>query len=54
MQFTEIVTKVALTIDSEASRQKAETLLAKAEKICIVSNSLTAQKRLEIELIVEQ
>ena len=54
MQFTEIVTKVALTIDSEASRQKAETLLAKAEKICIVSNSLTAQNRLKIELIVEQ
>lgn len=53
MQFTEIVNKVALTIDSETSRQKAETLLAKAEKICIVSNSLTAQKRLEIEIVIK-
>ena len=53
MQFTELVTKVVLTIDSEVSRQKAETLLAKAEKICIVSNSLTAQKRLEIEIITK-
>ncbi|MFT6551145.1 MAG: peroxiredoxin-like protein [Zhongshania marina] len=53
MQFTEITTKVQLVIDAESARQKAETLLAKAEKICIVSNSLTAQKHLQIEILIQ-
>tara|TARA_R110001592_G_scaffold61158_22_gene186283 strand:+ start:12835 stop:13269 length:435 start_codon:yes stop_codon:yes gene_type:complete len=52
MQFTEIVTRVVLTVEHEDSRSKAEKLLAKAEQICIVSNSLTATKHLEIEIII--
>ncbi|MEX1664779.1 OsmC family protein [Zhongshania arctica] len=52
MQFTEIVTRVVLTVEHEDSRSKAEKLLEKAEQICIVSNSLTATKHLEIEIII--
>lgn len=54
MQFTEIVTKVVLTVEHEDSRLKAEKLLGKAEQICIVSNSLTATKHLEIEIVVHK
>ena len=50
MQFTEILTRVSLTIADESARAKATTLLEKAEKICIVSNSLTAVKKLEIQI----
>ncbi|MFT7404454.1 hypothetical protein [Zhongshania sp.] len=54
MQITEIVTKVVVTLEHEDSRSKAEKLLAKAEQICIVSNSLTAAERLEVEIIIRK
>jgi organic hydroperoxide reductase OsmC/OhrA len=42
---------VTLLVADAASRSKAETLLRKAEKICIVSNSLSAKKCLEINVL---
>jgi peroxiredoxin-like protein len=54
MQFTEIISKVVLTVGDEDSRSKAEKTLEKAEQICIVSNSLTATKRLESEVFVRK
>jgi len=51
MLFTKINTKVKLQLKDVASKDKAETLLKKAEKICLVSNSLSAEKHLEIEIV---
>ncbi|MEX1670071.1 OsmC family protein [Zhongshania guokunii] len=51
MLFTTITTKVKLQLKDIDSKSKAETLLKKAEKICIVSNSLSAEKHLEIEIV---
>jgi peroxiredoxin-like protein len=51
MLFTKITISVTLLVADAASRSKAETLLRKAEKICIVSNSLSAKKCLEITVL---
>ncbi len=51
MLFTKITISVTLLVADAASRSKAETLLRKAEKICIVSNSLSARKYLKINVL---
>ncbi|WP_373077715.1 OsmC family protein [Zhongshania sp.] len=53
MLFTKITTSVKLLISDPAGKSKAETLLRKAEKICIVSNSLMAEKCLEMTVVSE-
>lgn len=53
MLFTDIVTKVRLTVADESLRPKAEKLLKKAEQVCLVSNSLLSTKRLEIEVVID-
>ena len=50
-QFTEITTKATLTIPAGGNKEKAEKLLSKANDICLVTNSLTSEKYLEIEVI---
>jgi peroxiredoxin-like protein len=53
MKFTEITTKVKLTIGNDVDKQKAIKLIEKSESICLVTNSLTASLKLEYEIIVE-
>ena len=51
MMFTSIKTSVRLLVSDPVTKAKGEMLLRKAEKICIVSNSLTAEKYLEVNVI---
>jgi organic hydroperoxide reductase OsmC/OhrA len=50
-RFTKITTRVRLVIPAGADAAKAQHLLAKAEKGCPISNSLTAEKHLETEIV---
>ena len=49
-RFTEITNRVTLKLTAGASESQAERLLQKAEQVCLISNSLTAEVRLEIAL----
>ena len=51
--FTKILSKVRLVILSENDRAKAEKLLYKAEKACLISNSLSAELALEPVITIE-
>ena len=53
MKFTEITTKVRLLISDQAAKDKALKLLNKAEAICLVTNSLTAELKLECDIVIE-
>lgn len=50
VQFTEFTTRVKLSLPAGSSRDKATRLLEKAEQTCFVTNSLTADNHLEIEI----
>ena len=52
-QFTTVVTKVNLVIAANESIEKAELLLHKADKSCLVSNSLTTETALECVVTIE-
>lgn len=54
VKFTELVSKVVLTIDSETDPQKAERLVQKAEQVCLISNSLNCAHHLQVEIKTEQ
>lgn len=47
VQFTEFATVATLELPADASREKAERLLEKAEQTCFITNSLKAENRLE-------
>jgi peroxiredoxin-like protein len=51
-RFTEIHNKVTLQVAAGANEQRAQSLLEKAEKICLISNSLNAQVHLECHVVV--
>ena len=51
-QFTGFKVKARLTIAEEQYRKKAETILEKAEKYCLISNSMKAPAHLETEVII--
>ena len=51
-QFTGFTVKAILTIPPEMNRAKAETILEKAEKYCLVTNSMKAESHLEATVIV--
>ncbi|HSI71351.1 MAG TPA: OsmC family protein [Gillisia sp.] len=51
--MTEVVLKPVLTIPNEAEREKAEKIMIKAEKACLISNSITSKIHLETEVLVE-
>ena len=51
--FTEITTKVKLTITDPNDKERAIKLLEKSESICLVSNSLKSTLMLECDIIVE-
>ena len=50
MQFTELHIKASLKIPADADADRARKLLEKAEQTCFITNSLKAQKALEIEV----
>ena len=51
-QFTGFVTKATLTIPDERYRKKAGVILEKAEKYCLITNSLKADSHLDTEVRV--
>jgi uncharacterized OsmC-like protein len=50
-RFTEIVLRVRLVVPSGADAARARQLLEKSEKGCPISNSLTATKRIEADIV---
>ena len=51
-QFTGFKVKARLTMTDEKYRKKAEVILGKAEKYCLISNSMKAPSHLEAEIVV--
>ena len=51
-QFSNFNVMARLVITDEQYRKKAETILEKAEKYCLISNSLKAPAHLETEVII--
>jgi len=50
--FTEIVVRASLRVPAGTDQARATKLLEKAEHVCLVSNSLVAQRRLEPTVVV--
>jgi peroxiredoxin-like protein len=50
LRFTGIHLRVALTLASVSDMERARTLLERAEKACLISNSLRCARTLEVEL----
>lgn len=51
-RFTAIAQRVELTVPEGTDEEKAKRLLEKAEKVCLITNSLIAESTLEITLTV--
>lgn len=49
-QFFRYVTRATLTIPANADRAKARELLERAEKLCLVANSLRGERVLEVQI----
>ena len=50
-RFTEITIRVRLVVPPGTDAERARRLLEKSEKGCPVSNSLTASKHIEAEIV---
>ncbi len=50
-QFTSYVTRATLTVSSGSDTTKAAALLERAEKVCLVANSLTGKRSVEVEVV---
>jgi peroxiredoxin-like protein len=53
MRFTELRLRVRLVLPADADRERAERLLQKAEKGCLITNSLVLTPTLETEIATE-
>ena len=51
-QFTEFSVKATLTIPADTPEKKAHTIMEKAEKYCLITNSMKADSHLEAEVVV--
>lgn len=51
-RFTSLTTAVRLKVEQGTSVERAHALVEKAEKVCLISNSLNAQRNLKIEVEV--
>lgn len=51
-QFTRFLTRATLTVKSAADAGTAQELLEKAEKLCLIANSLRAERALEAAVSV--
>jgi len=54
VRFTRFETHGRLVVPAGTDPARARTLLEKAEKICLISNSLSAARHLECEVIEEE
>ncbi len=52
--MSQIVLEPVLTILNEEDREKAEKILIKAERACLISNSITSEIFLKTRVIVEE
>jgi len=50
-QFSKFTTRATLTVKAGADRSKAQALMERAEKVCLVANSLRGERHLETEII---
>ena len=50
-RFTRVTVRARLTVPLGTDAARAHTLMEKAEKVCLVSNSLTAERHLEAEVV---
>ena len=50
-RFTKLNLRAKLTVPAGADREMAERLLKRAKDICLVTNSMTAEKTLEFDII---
>jgi organic hydroperoxide reductase OsmC/OhrA len=50
-RFTQVTVRGRLTVPAGVDAAKARTLMEKAEKVCLVSNSLNAERHLEAEVV---
>jgi len=53
-RFTHLTLRPALIICAEEERERAQRLLEKSEKICLVSRSLSSEVQLESKILVEK
>jgi organic hydroperoxide reductase OsmC/OhrA len=51
-RFVEVITKPVLTIASAEDEERGFKLLEKADKACLVSRSINAERRLEAKVLV--
>jgi len=51
-QFTEFKVTATLTVPAGANEKKAGTILEKAEKYCLITNSMKGESHLEAEVII--
>ncbi|HET8885794.1 MAG TPA: OsmC family protein [Salinimicrobium sp.] len=51
--MTKVLLKPVLTIPNEEDREKAEKIMMKAEKACLISNSITSEVHLEPKVIIK-
>jgi organic hydroperoxide reductase OsmC/OhrA len=51
-RFTEIVVHATLQVPAGTDQDRATTLLEKSEHVCLISNSLVAERRLDPTVIV--
>ena len=51
-QFTELKLRARLTVPAGSNEERARRLLEKAEKACLITNSLKAEPTLTAEIVV--
>jgi organic hydroperoxide reductase OsmC/OhrA len=51
-QFTHFTVRLTLTVPPDSSEERARMLLEKAERTCLVSNSLKGESTLDIHIVV--
>jgi uncharacterized OsmC-like protein len=50
--MTEVILMPVVTIHNEADREKAERILQKSEKACLISNSILSSITMEMKIVV--
>jgi peroxiredoxin-like protein len=51
-KFTHLVVRATLHVPADADERKAHQLLERAENVCLISNSLVAERSLEATVVV--
>ena len=52
MRFTKFVTRASLRVPAGVDAERAKKLMEKAEQVCLIANSLSAERHLESEVSV--